>query len=114
VYNIYIEIKEVTNMAVIINESFKSMCLQNLITKLQEDNNYNLDIDKLKRSRTFKRMLKLYIKMCSQSLHTYDSRNEVEEIMQQCYNNLGIKIIPDYTEDSEGNLEVAGYKISLY
>lgn len=75
-------------MAVIINESFKSMCLQNLITKLQEDDNYNLDIDKLKRSRTFKRMLKLYIKMCSQSLHTYDSRNEVEEIMQQCYNNL--------------------------
>lgn len=75
-------------MAVIINESFKSMCLQNLITKLQEDYNYNLDIDKLKRSRTFKRMLKLYIKMCSQSLHTYDSRNEVEEIMQQCYNNL--------------------------
>lgn len=26
----------------------------------------------------------------------------------------GIKIIPDYTEDSEGNLEVAGYKISFY
>lgn len=83
-------------MAVIINESFKSMCLQNLITKLQEDDNYNLDIDKLKRSRTFKRMLKLYIKMCSQSLHTYDSRNEVEEIMQQCYNNLIVYFSGDY------------------
>lgn len=70
-------------MPAIINQSFKTMCSDEFILRLQKEKRF--DLKKFSQSRILKRMIKEYTEKCALNIHTYYSQNDIKEALDEIF-----------------------------